>query len=863
MAGAPGGAGGASAPEAGGTGGAGGAGGAGGGAAGGWGDGGAVAAVVENRAREVGLAVLLPGLAVLEVQQFVEASPSYGTLGALLQVHRPGAVVTLESPHAQASGVLGANAVVAALPCSTVARPRSDFNDVGGRSLLFHLAENAEEVENLSSGESRGWYLAFGAVHALMRHCDGESFAAASLRVVMAHSLLHVFLDSRSLETLEVFESLKPAAPPAGARGGGLEWGRAGGREGSLFDVIDYTVTSVGAMKLRASLVQPFKDAESITARHVAVEELLKGEHLADVSAALRQLPRGLNRLCAAFCTGVPNEERGAGPAHLVARARKNIQAVLELRDVLLLLPQIAESLGPAQSPLLAAVREILHSPEIGQLAEAVDAFIDPDAAKANDQFVKMTEHVFSVRGGVSGFLDLARKTFLDLTEGVHATADEYRRDFCLPEMKLQFTQKRGFWVVFPKRHQFEVLQQDMPGKFVELSSAGRGRGKQARAGAVHCSTAELGSFNSRLRHAYANCYRLTDDVLRELMASIGAKICILRALADSLGMLDLLQSFARYAADRHCVRPTVSRKNGPLAIICGRHPILECDESAPFSPNSTFMSEYHTLEMVFGPNGGGKTTYLRQTAQLVLLAQAGSFVPAEFMSLSCVDAFFARSLMADEGGDLGEGKSSFLQEMADVARIEQCATSQSLVLVDEVGRATGAVEGMAVAWAVAEKLLSIRCKALFATHFTPLSRLSHFYPTCTVRCFRVKQSGGDLKFTCDLGQQVTEPDLNYGILLARASALPTGLVDSAAATAEAYANMERSGRHTAALGEGRHIMHTAFKVAGRVSILGALFDAGHISLDLVLAEMEELRGQATHLAATFHETEPPPAAAA
>jgi len=109
----------------------------------------------------------------------------------------------------------------------------------------------------------------------------------------------------------------------------------------------------------------------------------------------------------------------------------------------------------------------------------------------------------------------------------------------------------------------------------------------------------------------------------------------------------------------------------------------------------------------------------------------------------------------------------------------------------------------------------------------------------------------------------VTEPDLNYGILLARASALPTGLVDSAAATAEAYANMERSGRHTAALGEGRHIMHTVFKVTGRVSILGALFDAGHISLDLVLVEMEELRGQATHLAATFHETEPPPAAAA
>jgi len=627
-----------------------------------------------------------------------------------------------------------------------------------------------------------------------------------------------------------------------------------------LFEVINYTVTSVGAMKLRASLVQPFKDAESISARHVAVQELLEGGRLADVSAALRRLPRGLSRLCTAFSTVMAKD--GRDTAHLVARARKNTQAILELRDVLLALPQIAESLGPAQSPLLAVVQEILQSSEIDRIAEAVDAFIDPDAAKANDQFVKMTEHVFSVRGGVSGFLDLARKTFLDLTEGVHAAVDEYRREFGLPEIKLQYSQKRGFWVVFPKRHQFDVLQRDAPGKFVELSSAGVTRSK-ARAGAVHCSTAELGSFNSRLRHAYANCYRLTDDVLRELVASISSKISILRALADSLGMLDLLQSFACYAADRHCIRPAVSRSNGPLAIMGGRHPIMECDESVPFSPNSTFMSEYHTLEMVFGPYGGGKTTYLRQTAQLVLLAPAGSFVPAEFMSLSCVDAFFVRSLMADEGGDLGEGKSSFLQEMADVARIEQCATSQSLVLVDEVGRATGAVEGMAVAWAVAEKLLAIRCKALFATHFTPLSRLSYFYPTCTVRCFRVEQSCGSLKFTCDLDQQLPESDLNYGILLARASALPTGLVDSAAATAQAYAKMERSGRQSTTVSAARHGMHAAFKLAGKLSILGALFDAGHVSLDHVLTQMEELRGQAAAHLGAFQQTAAPPAAAA
>ena len=818
-------------------------------AAGGGAGGDAVAAVVENRAREVGLVVIHPGLGALSVQQFVESSASYATLGALLQLHRPGAVVTLESPHAKANGVLGANSLVASFPCEVVPRTRSDFCDTRGLEVLLQVASNPEEVESLTSGESRGWYLAFSALNALARHYDDLSFAESSLHVEVAHSLLHMFLDSSSLETLEVFECLNLAQ--AGARGGAGQ-GRGGASGSSLFDAIDYTVTAAGAMKLRASLVQPFKDVESISARHAAVEELLsEGGHV-DLAAALRSLPRSVDRLCADFINIVTKGEQGA-PRH-VARARKHIQSILELRDILLELPRINKTLGQAQSPLLVTVKKILEGPALAHIADAIDAFVDPDAAKASDQFVKMVEHVFCLRGGVSGFLDLARKAFLELEENVSSAVDSYRCEFGIPELKLRYTKKRGFWVEIPKREQFETLQRNSQQKFVELNSTSRGY-RLGRASAVHCSTAELTSLNSRMRHACANCYRLTGEALGELVEGISSKISVLRALADSLGILDLLQSFAHYAAARNCVRPTVAKGDAPLAIVDGRHPILESEVSVPFCPNSTFLSKYHTLEMVFGPNGGGKTTYLRQVAQLVLLAQAGCYVPADFMSFSCVDAIFARSLMADEGGDIKEGKSSFLIEMADVARIEKCATARSMVLVDEVGRATGTAEGMAIAWAVAEMLLAIRCKAIFATHFTPLSQLNALYPACTIRSFKVQQQDGSLKFTCALGDESAEINLNYGILIARASSLPRPLVDTAAAMAEAYAACPQTVRGLFCT--ARLDARVAFKTAAKLSYLAALYDGGHISLDLVLAEIDELRGRAA--ASAFSREAAPP----
>ena len=487
-------------------------------------------------------------------------------------------------------------------------------------------------------------------------------------------------------------------------------------------------------------------------------------------------------------------------------------------------------------------MKDILEGPALAHIAEAIDAFVDPDAAKASDQFVKMAEHVFCVRGGVSGFLDLARKAFLELEESVSSAVDSYRCEFGIPELKMRYTLKRGFWVEIPKREQFEMLQRNSKQKFVELTSTSCGY-RLGRASTVHCSTAELNSLNSRMRHACDNCYRLTGEVLGDLVEGISSQISVLRALADSLGTLDLLQSFAHYAAARNCVRPTVTKDDAPLAIVDGRHPILEGETSVPFSPNSTFLSEFHTLEMVFGPNGGGKTTYLRQVAQLVLLAQAGSYVPADFMSFSCVDAIFARSLMADEGGDIEEGKSSFLIEMADVARIEKCATARSMVLVDEVGRATGTAEGMAIAWAVAEMLLALRCKAIFATHFTPLRQLNTLYPACIIRSFKVQQQDGNLNFTCELGDESAEKDLNYGILLARASSLPRALVDSAAAMAAAYSASPQTVRGLSCT--ARLDARVAFKTAAKLSYLAVLYDGGHISLDLVLAEIEELRGQA------------------
>ena len=256
-------------------------------------------------------------------------------------------------------------------------------------------------------------------------------------------------------------------------------------------------------------------------------------------------------------------------------------------------------------------------------------------------------------------------------------------------------------------------------------------------------------------------------------------------ALAAALGTLDVLAAFAELAVRGGYVRPTVEEPGAPLVVRGGRHPVVEATSREPFVPNDTELDdEAAQIVVLTGPNMGGKSTYLRQVALIVLMAQAGSFVPADEASLGAVDRIFTRVGASD---DLARGESTFMVEMIETANILHHAGPESLVVLDEVGRGTATFDGLSLAWAIVEHLHEHRRpRTLFATHYHELTELATLLPRVVNRTLAVKEWKDDIVF---LRRVVPgSADKSYGIQVARLAGLPRQVVERAA---EVLANLE------------------------------------------------------------------------
>ena len=539
----------------------------------------------------------------------------------------------------------------------------------------------------------------------------------------------HVAIDAATRESLEITATM------------------SGVRAGSLLGAVDRTVTGAGARLLAQDLSAPLMDQGLIEARLGLVQLFHDDPLLRDqFRAALRALPdigRALGR---------------------IAVGRGSPRDLGQLRDGLNEARMLRERLGrlPDQPPLLQQLLPALdgHGALVDSLSRALVP--SPPTETTNGGYIA---------DGYDPALDELRRMAGDGRRAIAALEAKYREQTGIGSLKIRHNGVLGYHVEVPARAADPLMQPDSG--FTH---------RQTLAGVVRFNSIDLHEQAGRVSQAGAHALVAEAAHLEDLIESTLGRKSEIALAADALARLDVAAALAERAAEGGWQRPHFLPQDGEgpcLEIIGGRHPVVEDAlrrEGQPFVANDCRLGASDRLWLVTGPNMGGKSTFLRQNALIVVLAQAGAYVPALSATLTLVDRLFSRVGASD---NLARGRSTFMVEMVETAAILAQATDRSFVILDEVGRGTSTYDGLALAWAVVEAVHEVnRCRCLFATHYHELTRLAETLPALSLHHVRAREWKGDLVLLHELAQGPA--DRSYGLAVARLAGLPPAVLKRA-----------------------------------------------------------------------------------
>jgi DNA mismatch repair protein MutS len=514
--------------------------------------------------------------------------------------------------------------------------------------------------------------------------------------------------------------------------------GSGGGLQGSLLNEIDRTVTSMGARLLRSWLLRPLISLERIRDRLDAVEEL-----------AFRATDRGRFR---EVLKTVHDVERLVGRVALGTAGPRDLVA---LRMSIAAIPRLRLMLDEVQAPLL---RSLLA--ELDDLADIRDlierTLIDEPGAFARDGGF--------TRDGVDADLDALKAISRSGRQVIAEMEERERVRTGIGSLKVRFNRVFGYYIEISKSNLRAV-----PADYQR---------KQTIAGGERFTTPPLKEYEEKVLGADERILERELKIFESLRTAVAAEAPRIQDTARALASLDVLAGLAETAAICNFTKPHV-HDGDELVATDVRHPVVERFATAPFVPNDVDLnSSARQLVILTGPNMGGKSTYLRQTALLPLLAQSGSFVPAKDAKIPIVDRIFARVGASD---NIARGQSTFMVEMQETAAILHAATSRSLVVLDEIGRGTATFDGLSIAWAVAEYLASnpkARPKTLFATHYHELTDLADSLPGVVNAHVAAREWKDDIIFLRKIVPG--RSDRSYGIQVARLAGLPSEVITRA-----------------------------------------------------------------------------------
>ena len=532
----------------------------------------------------------------------------------------------------------------------------------------------------------------------------------------------YMIIDSATNRNLELIETLREKQ-----------------KKGSLLWVLDKTKTAMGARLMRNWIEQPLIEKKKITARQDAVEELnndmITREEIREYLNAVYDLERLVTRI----------SYRTANPRDLIA-----------FKTSLGMIPPVKQLLAQAKSAELK---------EIDERMDCLEDIYDLIEKSIQDEPPIMIREGGMIKEGYNEDVDKFR---LSRTEGKTWLAELEAREkekTGIKNLRVRYNKVFGYYLEVTNSYK-ELVPEDWTRK-------------QTLANAERYITPELKELEDMILGAEDKLAALEYDLYCEVRDSIGEQVVRIQETAKAIAHLDVLASLACVAQSNDYVRPSINTK-GVIDIQGGRHPVVEkMNNNQMFIDNDTYLdNKNHRISIITGPNMAGKSTYMRQSALIVLMAQIGSFVPAKSANIGIVDRIFTRVGASD---DLASGQSTFMVEMTEVANILRNATSRSLLILDEIGRGTSTFDGLSIAWAVVEHISNpklLGAKTLFATHYHELTELEGKLDSVNNYCIAVREQGDDIIFLRKIIRGGA--DKSYGIQVARLAGVPDSVIDRA-----------------------------------------------------------------------------------
>ena len=647
------------------------------------------------------------------------------------------------------------------------------------RNLMEHF-----HVSSLSGLGLDAFSCGIIAAGALLQYLiETQKTSIANLTALTPYSISkYMVLDSSTRRNLELCETL-----------------REKNKRGSLLWVLDKTKTAMGARMLRRYLEQPLIEKEEIMQRLDAVEELkdnaITREELREYLNPVYDLERLISRI----------SYQTANPRDLVA-----------FKTSLSMLPHIKYIMKSLQSPLLVQLQE--------EMDELADLFALVDTAIVDEPPISIRDGGF-IKEGYNEEVDRLRHAKTEGKSWLAKLEAEEREKTGIKTMKVKYNKVFGYYLEVTNSYKDMV-----PDYYTR---------KQTLTNAERYITPELKELEETILGSEDKLTALEYDLYVEVRGKIADEILRIQKTAHAIAGVDVFASLALVAERGNYVKPSINEK-GVLDIKNGRHPVVEkMIPNDMFIANDTYLDNGKSrISIITGPNMAGKSTYMRQTALIVLMAQIGSFVPADAAKIGLVDRIFTRVGASD---DLASGQSTFMVEMTEVANILRNATRNSLLILDEIGRGTSTFDGLSIAWAVVEYISNpklLGAKTLFATHYHELTELEGKLPGVNNYCIAVKENGDDIVFLRKIIQGGA--DKSYGIQVAKLAGVPDMVIERAKELAEELTNADITVHVQGGDAEGQKARKAKTQKYDQVDMdQMSLFDT--VSDSDVLKELQEL----------------------
>lgn len=592
------------------------------------------------------------------------------------------------------------------------------FDSTQGRRLL-HEQFGVASLDGFGCRDMELAVQAAGAVFQYVRNTQPTTDLSHIARIRVRHRHESMHLDSATIRNLEILKSFSQD-----------------GQQATLLGVLDKTVSAMGGRLLREWVLRPLLHPTSIIARQQSISAFFNQISVrTDVRTALRSV-QDLMRLSSRISMGI------AMPRELLA-----------LKQSLMNLPQLRKALAALNAPLMQDLASKWD--DLEDVHALIERTMSPDApATLREGGI--------IQDGYHGALDELRRTCQEGKTWITQLELQERKQTGIDSLKIRFNHVFGYYIEVTKANAARV-----PDRYSR---------KQTLANAERYTTAELKELEDRVTGADVKKMALEQELFEHIRGQLAKETPRIQAMGSRLAILDVLAALAETAAVNRYVCPEI-HEGGQIHILEGRHPVVEqLALSDRFIPNDTELDlESNRLVILTGPNMGGKSTYLRQIALIVLMAQIGSFVPAGEARIGIVDRIFTRVGASD---NLAGGQSTFMVEMTETAQILNGATRRSLIVLDEIGRGTSTYDGLSIAWAVAEYILEpsrLGARTLFATHYHEMTELADQREGATNYTVLVKEREEEVLFLRKIVKGGA--DRSYGIHVARLAGFPSAVI--------------------------------------------------------------------------------------